>query len=258
MTYQATEEKTIYFDLPQTDGLKIKGILRGDLAGPLAVMMHGRPGNGNALLQYLGARYLHQHGISTLRLYMYDFEPDTRNLMDCSLDTHAADFEAVIHQLREQTAGQLFAIGHSYGGLTILKSTAALDGAVLWDPSHGLWWQEQRDAAFADKFPEVVVGNYVIGTAGAGWMYPTAAKAHDEHLGDTSGLAAKPYPIEVISAGKGALVDLGERYAAAANEPKRHIIIKNAGHSFEESDDVMLELFEETLSWLAKFTAKQA
>ena len=128
MQYQATDEEVIFFDLPHSKGLKLKGILRGKLDGPLVVMMHGRPGSGNALLQYLGARYLHEHGISTLRLFMYDFAPKTRNLLGCNLQTHVDDFSKQgINQLRKQKVTQLFAIGHSYGGLTILKSKVKLE-----------------------------------------------------------------------------------------------------------------------------------
>jgi pimeloyl-ACP methyl ester carboxylesterase len=255
MKYQAVKEEIIYFDLPNSDGLRIKGILRGKFVAPLAIMMHGRPSSSNALLQYLGARYLYEQGISTLRLSMYGFEAKTRNLMDCNLETHVEDFEAVVGEVRKQTVGPILAIGHSYGGLTILKSKAKLDGVVLWDPSHGLWWDENRDALFTDEFPETTIDEFIIGTAGKGWVYPAKAKKYDEQLGDTSKLAAKDYPLKIISAGKGALTDLGERYFKAANEPKSHVIVKDAGHGFEESDNVMLELFEETASWLSKIVS---
>lgn len=251
MAYQAVKETTLHFELPGTGRLKIKGVLRGTLKGPLAIMMHGRPGSGNALLQYLGARYLYDQGISTLRLLMYGFDPDTRNLLDCTLDTHVSDFEAVIANLRQQGVQQLFAIGHSYGGLTILKSTTKLEGAVLWDPSHGLWWTEDRSARYADTYPEKIVGDFVIGTAGHGWVYPAKSLRYDKQLGDTSAWAAKEYPIKIITAGKGALTDLGMRYYKAANQPKSQVVIKNAGHGFDESDSVMLELFKETENWLA-------
>lgn len=252
MRYRTIEEKVIFFDLPHTKGLRIKGILRGELSEPLAIMMHGRPGNGNELLQYLGARYLYERGISILRLFMYDFEPKTRNLMDSNLQTNADDFEAVVQDLREQNVTKVFAIGHSYGGLTILKSKIELDAAVLWDPSHGLWWAENRDALFADEYPEVVVDKYVIGTAGGGWVYPVAAREHDKQLGDTSSWAAKNYPLKIISASDGALTDLGKRYVEKAREPKSHVVIANAHHSFEDSDDVILKLFEETYDWITK------
>lgn len=254
MRYRAIEEKVIFFDAPQAGGVKIKGILRGKFDGVVAVMVHGRPGSGNALLQYLGARYLYEHGISTLRLYMYDFDPKTRNLLDCTLQTHVSDFEAVVNELRKRDVKQVFGIGHSYGGLTILRSNAKLDGAVLWDPSHGLWWTENRDALFAKEYPEKVIDHYVIGTAGKGWLYSKTALEYDEQLGDTSGLATKDYPLKIISAGKGALTDLGKKYFEAAIEPKSHIVIEDAGHGFEESDNVTLRLFEETRDWIESYS----
>lgn len=252
MQYEPKSEEVIYIDLPGTDGLKVKGILRGDITDPLVVMMHGRPGSGNALIQYLGARYLHARGLATLRLFMYDFEPGTRNLMDCTLETHVHDFEAVVAYLRALRKQPVFAVGHSYGGLTILASKAKLDGAVLWDPSHGLWWQENRDARFSDRFPQIVEGPYVIGTAGEGWVYPVAALDKDKQRGDTSALAAKGYPISIIAAGAGALVDLEERYFQAADEPKNLHVIADASHGFDDSDAVMLELFQETWHSLSK------
>lgn len=151
LSYESIEEETLYFELPDTDGLKIKGILRGKFDKPLAVIMHGRPGAGNDLLPYLAARYLYEKGISSLRLFMYDFLPKTRNLLDCTLETHVADFDVVIAELRRRQAEKIFGVGHSFGGLTILRSDSKLNGAVLWDPTHGSVWAEQP--ASDENFP---------------------------------------------------------------------------------------------------------
>jgi hypothetical protein len=51
------------------------------------------------LLSYLAARDLSEKGISSLRLFMYNFSPNTRNLLDCTLETHVEDFDAVIAEL---------------------------------------------------------------------------------------------------------------------------------------------------------------
>lgn len=254
LRYTAAQEETIFFELPHTPGMRIKGIARGDMATqPVAVMMHGRPGGANSLLQYLGARVLSERGIATLRLSMYGNEPDTRNLIDCTLQTHVDDFDVVVKELRAQGVKQIFGIGHSYGGLTILKSNAMLESAVLWDPAHGSWWTEGRDAHFQAVYPEEQMGEYIIGVAGAGYINGSmAARAYDEQLGDTSAWAAKPYPLQIVSAGKGALTDLADKYMAVANEPKRHVLVPDAHHSFEDSDEVMLNLFDQTLYWLAR------
>lgn len=252
-SYHLQNEETLYFDLPNSNGLRIKGILRGTLQQPLAILMHGRPGTGNELLPFLAAHHLQEQGIASLRLFMYDFEPKTRNLLDCTLDTFANDFDVVVQQLRAQNVPKLFAIGHSYGGLTILKAKAKLDGAVLWDPTHGSYWVEhanERD----DNFPEKTLDGLVIGMGGFGYINSIEAEQYDKQLGDTTEWAAhKGYPLMVISAGKGAMAHLGKQYTEVADEPKRHVVLHEAHHQFEDSDAVIQQLVEETVNWLRKF-----
>ncbi len=252
--YQAVEEQIIYIDLPDSEGLKIKGILRGKLANPLVVMMHGLPGTGNRLLQYLGARYLYEHGFNSLRLFMYDFDVRTRNLIDCTLQNYADDFDEVISYLRKKGVKRLFATGHSYGGLTILKSQANLDGAVLWDPSHGSFWSEHRDDKYNLEYPTITAGDIVIGIGGYGYIVPKRLDKENHTMGDTSEWSArKGYPLKLIAAGKGAVSDLGQKYIDAANPPKEYKEITNAAHSFDDSDEIMLQLFDETVSWFERF-----
>ena len=251
--YRIEDEEILYFDLPGSDGLHIKGILRGSLNQPLAVIMHGRPGTGNELLPYLAAHYLREHGIASLRLFMYDFEPKTRNLLDCTLDTFVQDFDEVIRQLQERKVPKIFAIGHSYGGITVLKAKAKLDGAVLWDPTHGSYWVEHADKE-DDNFPEKTIGDLVIGIGGYGYISSEKAEEYDKQMGDTTKWAAhKDYPLMVISAGKGEMTHLGKRYIEVADEPKKHVVIKNAHHQLEDSDKVILQLLTETTDWLKKF-----
>jgi len=246
--YRSVPEEVLRIPLPDAPGLHIKGGLRGSLDSPVVVMMHGRPGSGNGLLQYLGARYLHEQGLSTLRLWMYDWEPGTRNLLDCTLDTHVHDFEAVVTYLRAQGVKTLFAEGHSYGGITILKSSAKLDGAVLWDPTHSGYWLERPDGD--PEFPERTIGEFSIGLVGASSVIARKSDDYDHALADTTEWAAhKGYPLEVISAGKGVMVHLGEQYVDVADEPKKHVVIADARHSFEDSDEVLLQLFKETADW---------
>lgn len=251
--YQNIPEETLSIPLPQTHDLHIKGVLRGTLDKPVVVIMHGRPGHGNGLLEYLGAHYLHEQGFTTLRLWMYAWDAGTRNLVDCTLDTHVADFETVLAYLRTRGVQQVFAIGHSYGGLTILKSTAKLEGAVLWDPMHSGYWMERPDGD--PEFPERAIGEYSIGLAGAGFVASQKTNDYDRALDDTTQWAAqKGYPLEVISAGKGVLTRLGKQYIDAADEPKKHVIIPDAKHPFDDSDDVVSQLLIETAAWLKEIT----
>lgn len=251
--YQQMKEETLFINLPKTNGLRIKAILRGSFKQPLAVIMHGRPGTGNDLLPYLCAHYLYEQGIASLRLFMYDFEPGTRNLLDCTLETNVEDFDAVIAELRKRGVPEVYGIGHSYGGITILKSKAKLDSAVLWDPTHGSHWIEHQDEE-DEEYPEKTVGDIVIGTGGYGYINSVKAEEYDKCMGDTTSWAAhKGYPLKIISAGKGEMTHLGKHYIEVADEPKQHIVIKDAHHQLEDSDEVILRLFQETTEWLKKF-----
>jgi hypothetical protein len=246
--YQAVPEKTLFIDLPGTKGLKIKSILRGSFDKPLVVMMHGRPGSGNDLLQYLGARYLHEQGFSTLRLFMYDYSPDTRNLIDCTLQTHVDDFEVVIAYLRQHHTPIIFAVGHSYGGLTILRSKERLHGVVLWDASHGLAWRDPTNPKLARE--RKVVGDIVIEVSGKGNIVSKSMYDEDRRMGDTSMFATdKGYPLKAIGGSVSVLAKYEKRYIDGADDPKEYIEVPRAGHNFNDSDTVMLQLFTETSNW---------
>lgn len=256
VSYQNRPEISI--DIPLRDGKKIHAILRGklDSNAPLVVMMHGRPGSANELLQYLGAHYISEHGIATLRLSMYDFGPMYRSILDCTLDTHAADFEDVVAYVRGQGAGKVFALGHSYGGITILRSGAKLDGAILWDPSHGLAWYKDNPEFKNPIFPKKVYGDIVVGTGGHGYIYPKVQDIQDAAWGDTTDWAKdKAFPMKFILASAGPLAKYAKRYYDVAAEPKALVEIQDAHHQFEDSDAVTEQLFAETVAWVRKFTS---
>ncbi len=61
------------------------------------------------------------------------------------------------------------------------------------------------------------------------------------------------YPLKVISAGKGAMTHLGDRYTEVADDPKKHVVIENAHHQLEDSDKVILQLLTETTEWLQRW-----
>lgn len=249
-SYTALPEEAIYVDLPDTDGLRIKGILRGSLDQPLIVQVHGLPGSGNELLPNLAVHYYSNEGFSSLRLFLYDAEPKTRDLADCTLQTHADDFDTVITYLHQRNVPKVFAVGHSYGGATILCSKAKLDGVVLWDPTHGLVFQDPEVLKYDREARIVRTDDFKLYLDGYGYIEPKAIEAEQAAFGDTTDWAAhKGYPLEVISAGKGAMTHLGAKYIEVADAPKKHVVIDEAHHQFEDSDEVMLRLFAETTNW---------
>ncbi|MDB5169940.1 MAG: hypothetical protein JWN82_336 [Candidatus Saccharibacteria bacterium] len=253
-SFRPAPEKTIFIDLPDTEGLKIKGILRGSFDQPLAVLIHGLPGSGNGPMQYLAAHHLSEHGIASLRLFLYDDDPNTRDLADCTLDVHASDFGTAVDYLRAQDVKQLFAVGHSYGGLTLLRSQASLDGAVLWDPTHGEVFSSPLGKKWEKEARVQSVDGFKLYLDGKGYIEPEAIMNEQATMGDTSDWAKKDYPLKIITAGQGMLVEFGAKYAQAAQEPKVHVIIPGASHNFMNSDEDLLKLFDETYDWIKEFT----
>lgn len=245
------KEDDIRIDL--LDGKKIHGFLRGSLTdgSPVLVIMHGRVGSPNEEPYFLAARYLYEQGITTLRLAMYDFGAEYRDLLDCTLDTHVADFETVVIWLHDQGVEKVFAAGHSYGGITIIGSKAQLDGAVLWDPSHGLAWQ---DPEFDDpEFRPAEFGDIRLVTSGPGVLGSAAQEEYDASLGDnTEWVKGKTYPMKFILASAGPLAKYAKKYYDAAEGPKALVEMADAHHQLLDSDSVMERLFEETASWVRK------
>ena len=168
-------------------------------------------------------------------------------MTECTLKTHAADLDRVIAYLRKKGFKKIFAIGHSYGGPTILLSKKKdFDGVVLWDASHhgipplkSVRYIKELDAYRARWQAEVIIGKAMIKEEG---------KWNGEELVRTIHT-----PIKIIVAGDGMLIKGGRAYYKSANPPKAFSVIKGAGHSFNE-DGAEEKLFKETLGWLKKWS----
>jgi hypothetical protein len=226
-----SDEELVWLDLPKTNGLKLKCIKQGSLNKQVAIIVHGKPGRPNGLVNGETANYFVGRGISCFRLYMYGLDPHTRNLADCSLDTYTQDFKTAVAYIRTYKPQKLFAIGHSYGALAILNSEVPLDAAVLWEPTHGSFWTE---------YPGIKRDN-------------TKPLNEFEAMGDTTALAAnKGYPLKIISAGKGKITEFHERYIAVADEPKAHSVIPKARHNLGDTLEVLDDLRQQTADWLLK------
>lgn len=235
----AAKEKLVR--VPVGGGKSVKGFLRGSLTKPLVIFVHGLTGDPNEHQFYNGARYLEQQGFSSFRYYLYDSRP----LRQATLKTHAADFDAVMAYFRKRSKRKIFAIGHSYGGPTILLGKRKdLDGAVLWDPSYKLKKfallrsyskYEPRLRAYRIRW----YVDYLLGKR----MVDVDAKVPWAELGKDIA-----YPLKVITAGNGVLRE-SRRYAENAQGKSAHEIIKGAGHTFED-DGAAEKLYISTVKWL--------
>jgi len=246
LAYSARAEQAIEIPLPGTD-LHINALLRGKWGQPLVIVVHGIPGASDNVLPFLGAKYFTQHHFATLRINLYDWLPGTRNLVDCTLQTHADDFDAVVAHARAQGATQIFAAGHSYGGLTILRSTRALQGAVLWDPSD-FAQSVQYDK---DNRPWTNTQGVAIYNEGAGYLIPEAVIAERETMAQQGrAWMAKEYPTLFVVAGKGPLVPYITKVQAVSASSAKFMTIDEATHGFLDSDKILFELYSSSLKWL--------
>ena len=233
----STREKLIR--VPVGGGKSVKGYLRGPLTKPLVIFVHGLTGDPNEHQFYNGARYLEKHGFSTFRYYVYDSRP----LVKATLKTHAADFDAVVEYFRKRTKRKIFAVGHSYGGATILLAKEKdLDGAVLWDPSYkagkglsSLLKYDKRLSAYRLRwYVEYLIGKRMVDVdLATPW----------EDLGKDV-----TFPLKVVIAGNGVLRQ-SRRYAENAQSKSAAEIVPGAGHNFNE-DGTAEKLFVATVKWL--------
>ena len=234
----STKEKLIR--VPVGGGKSVKGYLRGPLTKPLVIFVHGLTGDPNEHQFYNGARYLEKRGLSSFRYNLYASRP----LRDATLKTHAADFDKVVAYFRKRTKRKIFAVGHSYGGPTILLSKKDLDGAVLWDPSYKagkglspLLKYDKRLKAYRLVWEvESVLGKRMVDVdLATPW----------EDLGKDV-----TFPLKVILAGKGVLRK-SSRYAKNAQGKSDVEVIAGAGHCFDE-DGAEEKLFAATVKWFKR------
>lgn len=68
---------------------------------------------------------------------------------------------------------------------------------MLWDPTHGLVWQEQ--VREEEDFAKKTVDGLIMGLGGYGYVNSVKAENYDKNLGDTAERPAhKGYPLLVL------------------------------------------------------------
>ncbi len=231
--------KVMIIELPAR-GLKIKGLLLGSLDKPTAVIVHGKPGSADGFTPRLICEGLKERGISSVRLAMYLPGSGYRDLEDCTLDSYTKDFEAVVDYMRLQGCPKIFAVGHSYGALAVLKSSKQVDGIVLQEPLHGSYWAAHPRKSYKG-----------VSKVNVAASRDTADDL--EELGDTTNWASdKGCPMKIISAERGFITEHGERYLKVADKPNEQVVIENANHQLSNSITVVHRVVEETVNWLSE------
>lgn len=227
------------------------GKFQGSLRQPLLIVVHGLAVSKELGLYEEAVHWFSKNGFATFRFDLYGWQKDARQLIDCTLQTHAADLDAVVRYFRRRGAKHIFVAGHSYGGPVILLShEQKFDGAALWDSSYGLSFTKTKYGVSGGKYIAELKGyfmrwgiNVIIGKK----MADEANALKWDDLPKNFSI-----PVKIIVAGKGVLVRGGKQYYKAANEPKAFAIIKGATHCFDE-EGAEEKLFHETVEWFSRW-----
>lgn len=244
----AEQEKTI--PIPGTDKV-IRGLLRDRANTPMVVMLHCFTGNKNCLEMYIGARTFESAGISSFRFDMYGSGPDQRKFLDTTLDTHVHDLGIVMDALRSEFPNRkIGVIGHSIGGAVILASGGDFDAAVLWDATHGDWWEGKQVGS--DDYYEWIPSLGLYRTKGGVEELVTRDYLESYQRLPSNDLIAKLHcPVLVLMGDDGdeRWYGMQQSFFEHANNPKEFVAIEGANHLFD-NDESMVELHQRTIDWL--------
>ncbi|MEK7619480.1 MAG: alpha/beta hydrolase [Patescibacteria group bacterium] len=227
------------------------GKFAGTKAKPLVIVVHGLPCTINEGIYERACEHFQQAGYATYRFGLYDWHKDARQLIDCTLITHAKDLDTVVAHFRENGFKKIFVAGHSFGGPTILLSTKQdFDAAVLWDPSYDISVIKKKYGASGGKFIKALNGYFM--RWGVSVIIGKKMAEQIDHL-EWDGLPENFHvPLKIIAAQKGVLMAGCKKYIDHAHEPKALEVLIGATHYFDDTPTMQQRLFTATQKWFEK------
>jgi dienelactone hydrolase len=237
------------FTLSTPDSKTIYGVKSGKADGPAIIVVHGLTGHMYEY-QFKHAATLWDDEFCTYRFNLYDGAEDARNLVDCTLQTHADDLRTVVAEVAKSHQ-KIFVVGHSYGGpSTMIANCTAITAASLWDPSYNLTGVFDLYEKNFTAYPEGYVVNwgttYLIGRAMQEFTYALDASACQKLA------EAVNFPVQVILAGNGYYIKQGANYDTHCPHPNRRDVIEGTSHCFYENDTAT-EVATLTAQWFKQW-----
>jgi len=232
--------------------VRVYGRLNGSLKHPLIVIVHGLPGGIGEAFYEKAAEWFEKHGYAVYRFCLYGWQKDARQLIDCTLRTHADDVDAVARYFRRHGVQKMYLVGHSFGGPTILLSKEQrFDATVLWDPSHGLTFLRESFGTPGGKYVKVLNG-YLMRWGASVVLGKAMVQEVERLLWDD---LPKDFhvPLKIISAGKGVLLRGAKKYIQAAHEPKSLNVIRGATHYFDDTPGMQERVYRLSKDWFRRF-----
>ena len=231
------------------DKIVIHGTLKEvEDSDKLIILVHGLTDYQNNHLFFNARKFFSDNGFSVFTFDLYSWEKDARKFKNCTLQTNSQDLNTVLDYFKEKFSN-IYLVGHSMGAPTILLSNyEVVNSIVFWDPSYDF----EKFMKMISKFDEGL-GVHILDGAYEIIVRDKMYKSLTTEFPDCFKLVKKlNKPLKIIAAGKGLLLEGAEKYLEVANEPKELKVIDGATHCFDE-DGKETMLFDETLSWVAKF-----
>ena len=239
------------FIIRASDGASIYGYLdqalRHRRSQKLVVFSHGLTGSPKEYHIKQGQRYFNAAGFDVVRFAYYTAEPGARRLEDCTAQIHAADLNTVCDHFRGEY-DELYIVGHSYGGLTILFAPPIAAAYSFWDsaflPYDSLW---RRGAAYSPVLDRYLLhwsSDHVVGTA----MVEEAKALTAEKARALAGAIRVPSQVVIAGVDSGHLPRDGLFEALQCR--KSQIGIAAADHEFTVGETVF-DLLDATRDWFA-------
>ncbi len=239
-------------NIPTTD----KKIIYGKLEIPkakskgLIIFIHGLTWDFDHHMYANGAKYFTGKWFTTYRFNLYGDQKQARKLKQASLKNHIQDVNTVSKYFQKKWIQNIFLIGHSFGGLTILYAKLKnITWIILRDPSIGgkellddITYHKQTNKYSIDRWDGVI---YHIWSN----MYKDFLIDSNEHLEKIKKITL---PIQIICAEKW-LQKAWKKYYKAAKLPKDFTIIPWATHCFDEKWTEK-QLFTETYKRVKKYS----
>lgn len=239
------------WNLPTPDGKTIYGVKTSGAGATAAIFIaHGLTGHVNEYTLKRAAEYFASHGYDVYRVNLYGGQSDARQLLDCTLQTHADDFSIVTDHF-SPAYKQTFLVGHSYGGPTVMLNPHPNATAYsLWDPSFDLATVHED---FESNY-KALTGCYSV-SWGTTFLIGQAMYDHAHTLDEAACIAlakANPVPTQVVFAGDGYYVSKSHNYQSFGNPRNRHDVVKGTSHCFYEGQTCE-ELLAKTHNWFKSF-----
>lgn len=239
------------FALPTHDGKVIYGFLNRAQENPLRrviVMSHGMMGDPFEHQFMTARRFFNAQGYDVVRFAYYAPSKDARKFVDCTLSLHAMDLKVVCDNFRN-LYDKIYLIGHSFGGLVMLRANPCAVAASFWDSS----FTPYRGFVKYEGVPIEGTPYYTLNW-GVNILIGPAMIEEIKNLSEQDSMnLARDFaaPSQVVLAENS--VDNPNRVGLfhALTGDKEMVEIKGADHRFTRGNTVDL-LLEATLSWFER------